>query len=222
MEIDTNSTYFIEIKNSINFLSNLEFYSNSNFLKKREFIEFISKRLNYSSYFEKLLITVLKESKKRNLIKLTNVLTDNLNDELGVVDNKINLKLVHSYWRCNFLESLKIKTLKNDFFLSEFKKFENLDFYELLGVILYHEGTIPYEFNKIKIMRDKYFPNLEKKAKLYLDDHISHDAQDHYPKLINSIENLNLNTTNKSKVLDGIRLMKRLRGDFYISLKTNF
>lgn len=94
---------------------------------------------------------------------------------------------------------------------------DDKSFFELLGIILYIEGTIPLEFSKLRLGREKYFPKLNKKAKIYFDDHIVHDANDHFPRLIKAVKNLPISDLEFEEIFLGINYMHKLRIDFYNS-----
>ena len=56
------------------------------------------------------------------------------------------------------------------------------------------EGTTPYVYTQLKIARDRVFAESfhadtedTERARIYIDEHIVHDAQEHYPDMLKAL-----------------------------------
>ncbi|PIT86473.1 MAG: hypothetical protein COU33_02970, partial [Candidatus Magasanikbacteria bacterium CG10_big_fil_rev_8_21_14_0_10_43_6] len=82
-----------------------------------------------------------------------------------------------------------------------------------IGALLFIEASIPTEFACILQKVEELFA-LNEKAKKYLEDHITHDAQKHFPELVSLLP-----AFESKKVVEGIDWMFTAKMEFYASLK---
>ena len=99
----------------------------------------------------------------------------------------------------------------------------------ILGAILMTRRLIPLEFRALQISRDFLFPNRfiiskadskevvlrKQQACQYIDDHIMHDANEHYSDLLKSIEERGFSFSEWNDILKGIHIIKEYRNRFY-------
>jgi hypothetical protein len=104
--------------------------------------------------------------------------------------------------------------------------------YLLIGAILALKVSIPAEFKRIQKARDAIFPEVfvdrhddseevkltKHRARLYIDDHIIHDAQRHYPDLLAAIKVVTLTAEAYDYVLAGMNTIKNAKQVFYRDL----
>ncbi len=194
--------------------------------------------------FEKLLEAGISEAKRIGDKDLEKTLQSNLNDELGIDQNGERVpEKAHETWRKDFYEALGVseKDLKKaesfDGTKSYSKILEELirngDSLEIAGALLMLEGSIPVEFHKIQEGRDRSFSDafVEKpndseqvkerkaKARLYIDDHIAHDASSHYPDLIRTLEKYVFDPEAFERIKQGVEKIKTGKQNFYKGLQ---
>jgi hypothetical protein len=204
MKIDLNS----EIQDKINHLKTTNILKNIENLTLREYVLLIQERLSYSSQLEKYLKKTINESNLQNHFELKNTLQENLKDEIGENNSE-----AHLIWRKRFLYALNIK--ENIPIKENIRNIETFNYHKLLGVIFYIEGTIPFEFSRLKVGREIHFPKLRYEEKEYFEDHIKHDAKEHYPLLIRAIKNINMNESEIKLFLEGMDYIHTIRIEFY-------
>lgn len=192
--------------------------------------------------FEDLLKSGIAKAADQNANDLRQVLENNLNDELGrLPTGEIDSELAHSTWRKDFYETLGVSatdlatsapTAGTTGYLAVMDELLASNVLKIAGALLTLEFTIPGEFQRIQNGRNKTFPErfLENKddtsetaahkarARLYIDDHISHDAKAHFPDLLDSIEKLITAPENFSLVKEGITAITKAKQTFYQGL----
>lgn len=152
-------------------------------------------RMSVTKDFERLLQDILESDVDGSTQK---VVLRNLHDEIGMNnDGVIELELSHKQWRNDFIKQLGgVSENVGDQRCGE--KANKKDGYYLCGELLFLEGLIPQEFVYLKKGRNRVFPEefeenskdseqfAEKKklARKYIDDHIVHDSQKHFPDLL--------------------------------------
>lgn len=165
----------------------------------------------------------------------------NLRDETGMdVDGNYHAELAHSTWRKNFYQQIGIAEEQIDqaaptpgtkaYFDAIAELVSEGDIGKIAGALLFFEGVIPRQFNSFKKGRDTLFQEecvdtdgdsaaqreTKQAARLYLDDHIVHDAQSHFPDLLNA---LSVATQSSEEFLEkvklGIAAAKEARKKFY-------
>lgn len=204
--------------------------------------EFAQQRYLAALPFEELLSAGIERARASGDAELTETLEANLRDERGIDANGIaRPEQAHETWRRDFYRALGVtdETLQSatplpgtaEYARALQKLIEQGDALAIAGALLVLEGTIPVEFRKIAEGRDKTFPEifvdqpddspetLERKtrARLYIDDHISHDASSHYPDLINALEKHAGQTETAGRIKYGADQIRRAKIAFYES-----
>lgn len=177
-------------------------------------------------------------AEQRSMDHLTWALQDNLDDENGINNPQLGS---HEKWRQDFYTALGVtqEQLNDSVLLPwtiEYREtlqyLEQWDLHELIGALLYLEFSIPHEFRRIQKGRDLTFPEefviqrgdwkqkRKKKwlARLYIDHHITHDADSHFPDLMKSIEPL-LQNDGEWQMIEWIRIIARAKTQFYACLE---
>ncbi len=201
--------------------------------------DFFIQRLLATASFEKLLLRLSTSSPYTNL---QDVVKSNLRDEIGVdAEGQVHPENAHATWRKNFYTAMGVseKMISEALWAPGTKKYiEYLDsliknggLFQMAGALLFFEGMIPQEFSFFQNGRDKVFPDAfvdmpkdeekEKKqkneARRYIDDHIAHDAQSHFPELLDALSEIvhDIHSATES-VKKGIREAKEARKSFYL------
>lgn len=86
---------------------------------------------------------------------------------------------------------------------------------EILWAMMFLEPSIPVELQNMVIARDKLFPNMDWKEKVYEDDHIFHDIEHHTEWLIEGINDAHFTPEEEQRIKDGMYKMFVTRGIFY-------
>lgn len=188
----------------------------------------------FLSLFEKLVA-------QNKFPELQAAAASNLRDETGMdEEGNYHAELSHSTWRKDFYKQIGIvetqisQTPPTPGTKAYFDDIAALvaegDTGKIAGALLFFEGTIPRQFNSFKRGRDTLFREecvdiegddattleTKRKARIYLDDHIVHDAQSHFPDLLNA---LTVAVQSSPEVLEkvkvGIASAKEARKKFY-------
>ncbi len=194
--------------------------------------EFAVQRYAAAMPFEGLLEACKVKAEEMGDEKLTQVLLDNLRDEAGVDEaGQVVPELAHSTWRQNFYQGLglsevSLATIDETGGTRSYREaleelIETGDMLQLAGAILVLEGSIPREFLRLKRGRDVVFPGLSAEARLYLDDHILHDAKSHYPDLLGALEKYAKMIVGQKKITEGVRVIAEAKKKFYQDGKWN-
>ena len=201
---------------------------------KNFFIQQIVATKSFLSLFEILVA-------QRQFPELQSAAASNLRDETGMdVDGNYHAELAHSTWRKNFYRQIGIAEEQIDqtaptpgtkaYFDGIAELVSEGDIGKVAGALLFFEGVIPRQFNSFKKGRDTLFREecvdadndstiqreTKQAARLYLDDHIVHDAQSHSPDLLNALAvatQASRETFEKVKL--GIAAAKEARKQFY-------
>jgi hypothetical protein len=165
----------------------------------------------------------------------------NLRDETGTDINGVyHAELSHSTWRKDFYKQIGIieeqiaTTPPTPGTKAYFDGIAALvaegDIGKVAGALLFFEGIIPRQFNSFKKGRDTLFreecvdiegddattQEAKRKARIYLDDHIVHDAQSHFPDLLNALTAAIQSSPGFiDKIKIGITTAKEARKKFY-------
>ena len=200
-------------------------------LTKEQWQEFAKQRYLAAVHFEQLLEVGIERAQ---------ALIHNLQDERGISENGNPLPTgPHEKWRQDFYTALGLDkdTLaeleENESTQHYSQKLQQLiaegDVLKLAGAILFQEYSIPEEFKKLKVGRDLIFPQefiiqasdtAEQRrqkgyARLYIDHHITHDANQHYPELERALEKYGEEPEKLKKILDGIKVLAEARKNFF-------
>lgn len=170
----------------------------------------------------------------------------NLDDELGIVDGVVYPDKAHEKWRIDFYAGMGITEAD----IRAHKPFmgslsaagvvsQLIDYgsaLELAGSILFIELFIPLEWNRVRkglypafphafVLRDDDSPETRARkiaARLYVEDHIRHDAKEHFPRLRNALVRYAHVPENMAQIKAGIDAKARARAWFYESLRASF
>lgn len=171
---------------------------------------------------------------------LARVLAANLRDELGIdAAGVVHTERAHETWRKNFYAALGVTetTLTQVVPLSGTARYlrvmtdlqKEADSLVIAGALLALEGSIPHEFRRVQIGRDKNFAAqfvaapvdtpavLARKAaaRQYIDDHIIHDAGAHYPDLLHALEKYVDDAAALARLTRGATMITRAKKAFY-------
>lgn len=194
--------------------------------------------------FEDLLRAGVEKAREMGDEELASTLEENLRDEMGIDENGVqNPEKSHTTWRRDFYKAIGVDeaTLKQREQLTGTEEYSRTlqdlinkgDAVAIAGALLVLEASIPAEFKKIKDGRDKTFaetfvdqPNdseeikvAKAKARLYLDDHISHDAASHYPDLLKALGKYAYSQETAARVQFGAHEITNAKRKFYASLE---
>ena len=182
---------------------------------------------------------VLK-AKQINNKSLLSVLMLNYLDEIGADENgKIINDNIHAVWRQDYLDALGIADADIDRakgntaeanYNNRMQQFvDNAKPLVQIGAFLMLERLIPLEYRAMKSSRDALFPNIfivnagdseavvqsKAVAARYIDAHITHDAQFHFPILVNALNVYQNQPQRLTEILAGIDFMVEARLSFY-------
>ncbi len=214
-------------------------------LTQDEWRDFAVERYLSAIIFEPLLGSALTAARKANDTPLTVALNDNQNDELGIdIDGVVDQSLSHVVWRKNFYDALGVDdALLNAHIGSPaVKAYMDVirsvmmtgEYLVMAGSMLALERFFPVEFRAMQQGRDLVFADIfadqsndtaEEKAwraqaRLYLDDHIEHDADTHFPDLLTAIQPHLDSEADMERILSGIAAIEQAKLAFYDKLET--
>jgi hypothetical protein len=211
-------------------------------LSKDDWRAFAIQRFLIATPFEGLLREGIRKAAEHRLDALQSSLEKNLHDEIGIDENgSVRADRAHSTWRKEFYAALGIVeqelamvqpiqgTAK---YLLTLQQIINGDVFVIAGALLVLEATIPGEFRKLQEGRDRVFPEAfvespddsdevresKKRARLYIDDHIWHDARSHYPDLLSAIVSSVSTAHGLESVKEGMAKVGRAKKAFYDDL----
>lgn len=208
-------------------------------LTVKQWHEFAPQRYLSSTLFEELLESTMHKAEKTGNKLLKQVLHENLQDEKGLDTNGNPLVIgSHEQWRQYFYTvlGLDIATLKHmkpspgtKSYCAVIKTLIKADVVTASAAILFQEYFIPEEFKRIRTGRDKTFydsfvikstdtedERLHKnRARIYIDNHIAHDAHSHYPALKKALVAYLQDEKEREKIKNGIELIVGAKKKFY-------
>lgn len=206
--------------------------------------EFGTQRYLAAMPFERLLETCSAVSMQEGKTDLAVALKKNLADERGTdaVGNQAD-DLAHGTWRKDFYTALDISSAELDIAAANagtreyVRTVESLiasnDALAMAGAVLVLEASIPREFLCVRKGMEITFPDRFKfqttdnelvraqkmKNRRYIDDHVVHDAQAHYPDLLDALELYMVTESDKARFATGARTMAQAKITFYDGLK---
>lgn len=204
---------------------------------------FSEQRYRAALSFESLLQAGINSSHALGDEALAKALEDNLKDELGLdAQGVTHPQQSHATWRRDFYHALGV----DEAGLGDVNPLEGTRAYSdtieslvrqgdalaIAGALLVLEASIPTEFSKIKEGRDQSFPErfvdlptdsadvrrTKSKARMYIDDHIVHDASSHYPQLLKALEKHAGSTKADKRIRQGVVDITKAKMSFYDSL----
>lgn len=209
-------------------------------LTKEQWRTFAVQRHLAAIPFEDLLREGIAGAEQQGYPELAEVLKRNLHDETGMDDQGVqHEELAHNTWRRNFYTRLGITGAELERASATMGTKAYIDILEgivksgdplvIAGALLVLEATIPTEFRKMKEGRDKTFResfvdmegdddatrDTKARARMYLDDHILHDATAHFPDLLHALEQPTLTEDELDRIKAGARLITEAKKTFY-------
>ncbi|MCB9798815.1 hypothetical protein H6758_03765 [Candidatus Nomurabacteria bacterium] len=205
-----------------------------------EFLCFVCERVDSARVFLDLLKKMIHVCQGDQDLLLRKAIEENLHDERGVGKGK---SASHDKWREDYLEGIqklhheRVCCCDHTCHFVYKQVFRDAvmrgDKGEMLGVLLYLERVIPIEFAFIRSYQDKVFCGIfvysqidthqqraiKRKLRRYLDDHIVHDAVDHYPKLLQAIQLSGSDLSMQEKIAYGAKIIHRAK---LLSYETHF
>ncbi len=209
-------------------------------LSRDAWVIFAVQRYLAATHFEKLLVAGLSKAEIGSLLAKT--LQANLDDETGrMADGTYDEEYSHTKWRKDFYSVIGVtdEIIQNtlplegtELYSKELEKLAQDDVLKIAGALLVLEFTIPNEFKKIQSGRDKTFAKefveapddsqeikkQKAKSRLYIDDHIVHDARSHYPDLLRAVGSYLSSEINFLLIKEGIIQIANAKEMFYQSL----
>lgn len=209
-------------------------------ISKEQWRAFAVQRYLAAVPFEDLLREGITEAEQQGYPELAEVIKSNLRDETGTDDQGVRHEnLAHHTWRRDFYmrlgitdaelrkTSAKVGTKGYIDIVNQVVK--SGDPLVIAGALLVLEATIPTEFRKMKEGRDKTFRDafvdeegddettrdIKAKARLYLDDHVIHDATVHLPDLLRALEVSIKTDMEKERIKEGARQITEAKKAFY-------
>ncbi len=177
--------------------------------------------------FIRLLRAGIEAANSSHLKGLADALQENLQDEVGNSESESH---AHETYRQQFYFAMGISKveLHPKHALEGTKQYLNFienmiqeaNPYRIAGAVLALEATVLEEFKRIQVGRDKKFPAMSQEARYYLDDHVSHDAEAHYPHLFDAIAQAAHDEESFDLVKTGIESYVEAKSEFYKSLET--
>lgn len=212
-------------------------------LTKIEWRAFAVERYLTSMIFESLLEIAIAKATEAGDVAVAKALTDNQNNELGVqADGTTDTEMSHAAWRRDFYDALGITDVMLNrrvgspsvkSYISIVRSIIATDEYLVMsGALLALERFFPIEFDMMKKGRDTVFTDVfmdqstdddatkatRARARLYLDDHIDHDANTHYPDLLAALQPHANNEADMARVIAGINAVENAKRAFYDAL----
>ncbi len=193
--------------------------------------------------FDALLLAGIQAVEKAHDIELQRALQANYHDEMGIDERGTeHPKHSHEQWRRDFYGALGIddEAFSRAIPLEGTREYvaalEDLmregDYLKTAGALLVLEATIPTEFKQVKRGRDAAFPDVfvdtnldtdedrlrKKRARMYIDDHILHDAASHYPNLLSALLKYEADPAAFDRIQTGATRVTEAKKKFYENL----
>ena len=213
-------------------------------MTQNQWREFAEQRYLASQHFEALLEAGMAAAQEDGNDALYEALASNLRDEQGISTSGEPFSTgPHEKWRKDFYNALGIDdsnlesaeasqgTTEYDQTLQQLIEEGDVD--RIAGALLLLEYSIPEEFKRLKEGRDRTFPDefviadddsedvrkQKRLARLYIDHHIAHDAQSHYPDLEKAVAHLLNQSKKKKKMSEGMQAIRAAKKGFYDSMQ---
>lgn len=209
-------------------------------LTRKEFLFTLAQNSLFLPNFQNMLLVNIAQFRKMADWQLAETIESNLRDERGENQvGSININEAHETWHRDFLNALGMTNNQidsspilpttreaNERMLALEKSRSAL---ALAGGLLFIEGVIPLEFKSIKISMEKIFPYLfvitkndsvdqqrkKQRALRYIDDHISHDGQRHFPDLLAALQKYESNPNQYEALKYGIQVAAEAMDGMY-------
>lgn len=185
-------------------------------LGHEQMLVFCELRYSVSPRFEKILAHAIEKAKgQEGKQAIAHELQMNLDDERG--EGRATGMGAHGQWRDDFSGGLRfeVKVGKDTPQIYEYDEKDTLP--TLVGMLLGAERAIPPEYERVLGALRQAMPGVvtdendqgdeaAKKTSLYLRDHISHDAEHHFPEMLKAVLE---SFTQEQEIDDVIKGIKR-------------
>lgn len=211
-----------------------------NQLSKDEWRTFAAQRYLSAMIFEPLLGTAMTKARDAGNQQLAVALAQNHADELGMnASGEVDASRAHAAWRKDFYDALGVtddmlgahlmgKAAK-EYMDTMRSVMQTDDMLVMCGALLALECFFPVEFRFIQKGRDTVFADVfvgqpgddeakkawRARARLYLDDHITHDANAHFPDLLAAVTPYTTDPATMERLLHGIKTVEEAKLAFY-------
>ncbi len=211
-------------------------------LNKAQYKLYAAQRAYVASNFLRLVDKAAHLARALGDEELAAALQANANDEIGMgADGKIHYELNHRQWKTTYLRAIDIDADIDGFPLlpgtrAHVDAFLEIEaggtVFSMAGAVLSLENIIPLEYRAAVSSRDHLFPEIfcvdagdspaaranKQSARRYLDDHIVHDANSHFPMLLHALVKYEDDPAAVAEIRQGIDLVNSYRKRFYQGL----
>ncbi len=211
-------------------------------LDVRQYKLYAAQRASVASNFVRLVLKAADAARAMGDLALAAALDANADDELGRGgDGIVHAERNHRNWKLAYLRTLDIDAEAPDFPLlpgtrAHAEAFLELEagasVFRMAGALLSLENIIPLEYRAAIQSRDHLFPQLfciaanddadarrrKSAARQYLDDHVVHDASEHFPQLLGALEKYQDDAAAMTEICAGVDFVNRHRKHFYQGL----
>ena len=211
-------------------------------LDARQYKLYAAQRASVANNFVRLVVRAAQAARAMGDVELAEALEANADDELGRgFDGVVRAERNHRNWKLAYLRALGIDADAPGFPLLPGTRAHAEAFLELeatagvlrmAGALLSLENIIPLEYRAAIQSRDHLFPHLfciapedgtetrrrKEAARQYLDDHVAHDANEHFPQLLHALEKYQADAAAMEEIRAGIDFVNRHRRRFYEGL----
>jgi Iron-containing redox enzyme len=215
-------------------------------LNQQQYKLYAAQRAYVATNFIRLVDKAARLARELGDAELAGALQSNLNDEIGLApDGKRHDALDHRLWKGNYLRAIDLQPDVQDFPLLDATREHMQAFldmeasgtvFSISGAILSLENIIPLEYRAAVSSRDHLFPEIfcmtaddcgeartkKELARRYLDDHIAHDAQHHFPELLKALVKYESDPAAMAEMQAGINMVGAYRKRFYQGLSLAF
>ena len=211
-------------------------------LNARQYKLYAAQRASVATNFVRLVVKAAAGARAIGDTALAEALEANAADELGHDENGVlHEDRNHRNWKLAYLRALSLNVERSDFPLLPGTRAHSDAFLELeagasvlrmAGALLSLENIIPLEYRAAIQSRDHLFPQLfcindddgpdtkrrKMAARQYLDDHVVHDACEHFPQLLHALDKYQDDPAAMHEIRAGIDFVNRHRKNFYEGL----
>ncbi len=208
----------------------------------RQYKLYAAQRASVASNFVRLVVKAAGAARAIGDEALAAALEANADDELGRdSDGVVRQERNHRNWKVSYLRTLGIDAEAPEFPLLPSTRAHADAFLELeaggnmfrmAGALLSLENIIPLEYRAAIQSRDHLFPQLfciaandsaegrrrKEAARQYLDDHVTHDANEHFPQLLAALEKYQDDAAAMAEICAGVDFVNAHRKRFYEGL----
>jgi pyrroloquinoline quinone (PQQ) biosynthesis protein C len=209
-------------------------------VSKEQFLFYVTQKSYLTTNIPRFIFTCIQKLEPVQNKALIKVLIENYKDELGIDENGIaRVQKAHVTWKnyfhktlgltCDQLDSchaIEAARVHSERFLSYEKEASPL---AMVGCFLMLERLVPLEYRAIQSARNHHFPDrflaaegdserlLDRKdrAREYIDNHIAHDANFHFPLLLDALSSYTDCPQQFAEIEVGLEALVKMKLDFY-------